>query len=199
MKYCIAVFIGVVIAAPLACLSSLRLAHPSAASETAPGQETESTAQPAAVTFACERSNGALTTSARTEGISVPIIHWNTEAIAVEDTPDADCEASVHRFQAAYEDGNFSHITTGRMDGQLVVCATEGEGERCLNRLLNLAQTQRPRVALQQVLRIRLPIAGGPISDTGCNAYIDLSRYLSGSYNNPTQDTCEKERARPKS
>ncbi|MEL6606090.1 MAG: COP23 domain-containing protein [Cyanobacteria bacterium J06614_10] len=177
----------------MACLSSLRLGLPSAASEIAPGQETESTAQPAAITFACERSNGALTTSAHTEGISVPIVHWDTDAIAIENTPAADCEASTQRFQAAYEDGTFSHITTGRMDGQLVVCATVGEGERCLNRLLNLAQTQRPRVALQQVLRIRLPVAGGPISDTDCNVYVGLSRYLSGGYSNPAENTCEKE------
>lgn len=199
MKHWSTVFIGVAIAVPLFCLVWTGPARQSSASEHEPEEQateeqtTESAAQPAPITFACEQNDGVLTTSAQTAGeTSVPIVHWDTGAIAIENTPEIDCEASTHRFQAAYEDGTFSHITTGRMDGQLVVCATAGEGERCLNRLLNLAQTQRPRVALQQVLRIRLPVTGGPISDTGCNAYVGLSRYLSGGYSNPTPDTCQR-------
>lgn len=131
--------------------------------------------------FSCQISEGTPTTIAQQSEAVIPIVRWDSPAIAVETTQQADCEASAERFQAAYNAGALSYITTGRMEGQLVVCAAETVGDRCLNRLLDLQTTPRPRVALQQVLQIRLPTEG-PISDTGPRPYVSLSRYLNGDY-----------------
>ncbi|MEM9980329.1 MAG: COP23 domain-containing protein [Cyanobacteria bacterium P01_D01_bin.2] len=144
-----------------------------------PPPTTSPTPEPLA--FSCQLDEGTPTTMAQMPEGVIPIVRWDSPAIAVETTQQADCEASAQRFQAAYSAGTLSYITTGRIEGQLVVCAAGAIGDRCLNRLLDLQATPRPRVALQQVLQIRLPTEG-PISDTGPRPYVSLSRYLSGDY-----------------
>ena len=150
---------------------------------------TESNIETAALIFACDDSEGITTTVARSPAGEVPIVRWDAAVVALETTPQADCTASTERFQAAYDEGLLSYLTTGRMNGQLVVCsATEFNGG-CQSRLLDLQPTSKPRIALQQVLQIRLP-ASGPLSDTDCRAYVDLGRYLAGGYDDNNADIC---------
>lgn len=193
------VFVGVALAFPILCSARSGYTQMRVDADKPPMDEVaeaetmtgETTTDPEAMTdpeppaepltFSCQISEGTPTTIAQMSEAVIPIVRWDSPVIAVETNQQADCEASAERFQASYNSGSLSYITTGRMEGQLVVCAAEAVGERCLNRLLDLQATQRPRVALQQVLQIRLPTEG-PISDTGTIPYVSLSRYLSGGY-----------------
>jgi len=166
--------IGVAITAPIGAISFGISGLPAPAQEAV--QETVQN-----TTFACQMDEDIPVTVAQTPVATVQIVRWDAAAIAIEATPQADCETSADQFQASYEDDLLSYITTGRMEGQLVACAADKVSGRCLSRLLSLQQTQRPRIALQQVLQIRLPTEG-PISDTGPRPYVELDRYLNGGY-----------------
>jgi hypothetical protein len=151
----------------------------------------EDTARTESLTFACQVSEGVPTTIAQTPAATVPIVQWNSAAIALETNPQTDCEASAERFQAAFDEGLLSYITTGRMSGQLVMCTADSLNGGCQNRLLTLRPTPKPRLALQRVLQIPLP-TDGPISDTDCRAYVELNRYLAGDYTGE-EDICPDE------
>ncbi len=160
--------------------------------EAAPVEEepaTDSNTETVALTFACDDSEGIATTVVQTSAGEVPIVRWDAAVIALETTPQADCTASTERFQVAYDEGLLSYLTTGRMNGQLVVCGTTELNGVCRSRLLDLRPTPKPRIALQQVLQIRLP-ASGPLSDTDCRAYVDLGRYLAGGYDDLSDGIC---------
>lgn len=148
-----------------------------------------------ALDFSCQINQGTPTTVIQTPDATIPIIFWTSRAIALETTPAGDCEASIDRFQTAYDDGLFNYITTGRMNGQLVVCTADTLNGVCASRLLDLRITPKPRLALQSVLQISLPTEG-PISDTDCRAYVSLDRYLQGDYDGQ-ESVCPSKRPRP--
>lgn len=179
------VFAGIAIAAPVGIVIWPAFAQLTAESEGSINEAIdtvdESAVETEALAFSCHIDEGIPTTVAQTPTATVPIVRWDKAAIAIETTPQTDCETSAAQFQTAYDDGLLSYITTGRMNGQLVACAADTLSGRCLSRLLGLRATQRPRVALQEVLQIRLPTEG-PISDTGPRPYVALDRYLSGGY-----------------
>jgi hypothetical protein len=139
--------------------------------------------------FSCQVSEGVPTTVVQTPAATVPIVRWDSAVIAIATTPQTDCETSAGRFQAAYDEGLFSYLTTGRMDGHLVICTTDAVSGRCLSQLLDLRDTPKPRLALQRVLQIPLRTEG-PISDTDCRAYVELDRYLAGGYSDNRDDLC---------
>ena len=204
------VLIGIVFAAPIGvtiwpAFSQLTVAsedsvniEENTASESFLNESTteENVVETAALAFACHRDQGVPMTVAQTSAATVPIVRWDRTVIAIETTPQLDCETSAAQFQTAYDNGLLSYITTGRMNGQLVACAADTVSGRCLSRLLGLRATQRPRVALQQILQIRLPTEG-PIADTGPRPYVELDRYLSGGYDSVAAESLNTPPSQP--
>ncbi|MEL6136235.1 MAG: COP23 domain-containing protein [Cyanobacteria bacterium J06626_23] len=133
--------------------------------------------------FSCIVDTDVPELMARTGDVKVSVVSWDSAEIAIspESTPAADCQASAARFQTLHDAGLLHYITTGRMDGQLVVCAAEVAQGRCVGRLFDLVSTQRPRRSLQRVLSIRLPTEG-PIEETGPRPYVSWTRLLQGDY-----------------
>ena len=141
------------------------------------------------VTFFCVMHEGELATMVRTSATEMPVIRWDEAVVSPDINLQMDCATSAARFQASYDEGLLNYITTGRMDGDLVVCSSLTLKGACQSRLLDLMPTPRPRLALQRVLQIPLP-SGGPLSDTDCRAYVDWSRYIARGYENSTDDIC---------
>lgn len=207
MKNWLAVFIGAMVAAPIYSVVSsiptkagpsideatIDLASENEAIADTDTSVSEAASEPKPISFVCDRSTDIPTTVARSSESTIPILRWDADEIGHEDSPQIDCETGSERFQSAYDSSLLTYITTGRMDGQLVVCAAEATGERCLIRLLDLdiAANRTPREALQQVLHIRLPTSG-PIDETGPRPYISFERYFNGGYESTDNSTREQ-------
>ena len=139
------------------------------------------------VTFQCAMRDGVPTTVAQTSQAEVAVVMWNSPDIAITPgaTQQAECEAGSQRFQTYHDNGALPYITTGTMEGQQVVCVAEAVNGGCRGRLFALAPTNRPRPALQRILRIRIPSQSSNctgICQTEASPYVELTRYLSGEY-----------------
>ena len=139
------------------------------------------------ITFQCAIRDGVPTTVAQTPQAEVAVVLWNSPDIAIAPgaTQQAECEAGSQRFQTYYDDGALSYITTDTMDGQQVVCVAEALNGDCQGRLFALAPTNRPRTALQRILRVRIPSGNSNctgICQVKSSPYVELTRYLRGGY-----------------
>ncbi|NEP02335.1 MAG: hypothetical protein F6K58_27535 [Symploca sp. SIO2E9] len=134
------------------------------------------------VAFFCRISDDVPATMVRTPQGELVIIHWNSDQLnESEFTVEELCEQVSQRFQTYYDTGELNYITTGRMNRQLVACVAEREGGACKGLLFTLNSKSKPRLALQRVLRIRVPTEG-PINETTGRVYVNFEEYLSGQY-----------------
>lgn len=146
---------------------------------------TPSLAQPEPVTgttFFCGAIADIPATIARTPNGEMPIVIW--DATRLPDTGvdlQQQCEEVSQRFQTYHDNGSLNYITSGMMDGELVACVADAEGEACTGMLFPLKPDINPRGSLQQIFRIRVASVG-PIGETGDRLYINLDKYLNGEY-----------------
>ncbi len=132
--------------------------------------------------FFCGVNQGVPATLAQTTEGEILIVRWDATTLGeLSTTAQNACEQVAQILQAYHNRGELRYITTGRQDDQPVVCLAEKEGGACLEVLFSLNNQKKPRTALQETFRIRVP-STGPISETGIPLYIDIEKYLNGGY-----------------
>jgi len=108
----------------------------------------------------------------------VPVIRWISDYFAGSGwTPEARCEEVSRRFQTYYQEGSLKFLTTGRMNGESVVCTADRRGGGCQSLLFTLKPTSSPGAALQQLLDVQVR-ASGALSETDDRVYIDINQIL---------------------
>lgn len=160
---------NICLACAIALLSATAISEPSHAED---------------ITFFCGTSNGAPATIARTTGVEVPMILWNSSTvISSGDTPQKLCEDVSKKLQTYNNSGTLKYITTAKKNDQLVVCIAREENGPCSGEPLFAlnSNSTNPNTTLQRILRIRVASAA-PISETSPRVYISLDKYLNGEY-----------------
>jgi hypothetical protein len=142
----------------------------------APGAQ----ANPQKLSFYCGTSQGSPATLAKSGSRVVPIIRWSSDAFSDSGfSPERRCQEVSKRFQTYYDDGSLSFITTGRMNGQNVVCVARSHGGPCAGLLFTLKPGANPTQVINQLFNIRTR-ASGPLNETTARPYIDFEEFLTG-------------------
>lgn len=129
-------------------------------------------------TFECSTINGVPTTIARTSQKQVAVIRWVSDFGSERGfTPQKRCQLVSARFQEYYTQGKLNFLTTGRKNGQNIICIAETQGGNCTGQLFTLKPEANPGETLKNLLNIRTG-AGGPLNETNDRVYIDMNQYL---------------------
>jgi len=139
-------------------------------------------------TFYCGRTTGVPTTMARTPQGGIPIIRWVSTLGDYE--PEERCKIVSQKFQEFYDQGLLNFITTGRMNGQLVICVAARRGGGCKKQLYTLKPTSDPNETLQRLFNANQK-ASGPLTESSCRLYINMGTFLT------TPDRAEAECPEP--
>ncbi|WP_448380585.1 COP23 domain-containing protein [Gloeomargarita sp.] len=143
------------------------------------------TANPKRLSFYCGISQGVPTTLAKSGDRLVPIIRWTSNVFSGSGySAERRCQEVSKRFQTYYDDGSLSFITTGRMNGQNVVCVAMRHGGPCVGLLFTLKPGANPTQVVNQLFNIRTR-ASGPLNETTARPYIDFAELL-GHDDQPT-------------
>lgn len=134
--------------------------------------QTQAQAQSAPTTFHCVKSGSGFATVARRGGKqSPPMITWQSQIFGLEYTPEVRCNTVSQRLTSAVAQNGGSLrnllLTTGRVNGQTVVCYINvGSSCNSNNMLftLNPENARDPGRALAKLLRFGVGDAsGGPL------------------------------------
>lgn len=129
-------------------------------------------------TFECSTINGVPTTIARTSQKQVAVIRWVSDfGSEAGFTPQKRCQLVSARFQEYYTQGKLNFLTTGRKNGQNIICIAETQGGNCTGQLFTLKPEANPGETLKNLLNVRTG-AGGPLNETNDRVYIDMNQYL---------------------
>lgn len=126
-------------------------------------------------------------TIARTPRGNVSMILWKSTFFATslnDFTPQSRCQEVSRRFQSFYRSGTLSFLTTGKINGQNVICAAAEYGSPCKGLLLTLEPNDDPQKVLKDLLDLRTR-ARGPITRGEESTYIDVEEFLNTA---PVQD-----------
>lgn len=130
-------------------------------------------------TFFCDLSNGVPTTMARNDRRQAPLIRWVSNfGSQAGYTAQQRCLEVSNRFQEYYNAGKLKFLTTGRINGQNVVCVADRIGGACAGLLFTLKPTSNPGETLQNLLDIRTNAGASPLNESYGRIYIDIDRYL---------------------
>lgn len=140
-------------------------------------------------TFFCGRKDGNPTTLARTPRGNTAVITWVTTLGGV--TPQERCTIVSERFQTYYEQGLLNFITTGKMNGQLVLCVAQRRGGACKESLFTLKPGSDPAETITRLFNASR-FASGPISESNCRLYVDMTQFL-GPNAQEVKAECPKE------
>jgi hypothetical protein len=141
--------------------------------------------------FFCGSWEGTPATMARTSSGEIPVIRWVDDSWGAEYTPQTRCELVSEKFQKYHSEGTLKYMTTGRENGQNVVCVAQTEDGSCQGRsLFTLKPDANPGQTLERLMNVRNR-SGGPIDQSSKRIYINMDEYLkdasaSSSPNNPT-------------
>ncbi|WP_404785723.1 COP23 domain-containing protein [Altericista sp. CCNU0014] len=120
------------------------------------------------------------TTIARTQRGNVLMIRWKSSFFANglnNYTPESRCLEVSRRFQTFYDSGTLAFLTTGKANGQNVICVAEEYGGSCKGLLLTLEPKDNPQQVLQDLMDVRVR-ARGPITRGADSTYIDVEEFL---------------------
>ncbi|MEA5542989.1 COP23 domain-containing protein [Limnoraphis robusta Tam1] len=141
--------------------------------------------------FACIQSNGGYATVARTASGETTLITWNNRSFGPQYTPSERCQQVTGRLQS-YVSTNGNDIsnlllTTGRVNGQAVICVVNNGQLGCNNSnvLVTLSgqNAADPGQALAQFLnRSRGNISGSPLQERQGKQVIPLGNAVNGSF-----------------
>lgn len=135
--------------------------------------------------FFCGKSSNVPTVMARTKrGVDVPIIRFRSEYFSVSGwTPERRCQEIAQRFQSFYASDMLNYLTTGRMNGENIVCVAKTNGGACLEDglLFTLKPGNKPRETLQHLIDMRYHKASSPINETTSRLYISIDELLEAS------------------
>lgn len=144
--------------------------------------------QAQSVRFICgvSATTGLPTTYAVTPRGNIPMVRWYSEYFSGSGyTPERRCQEVSSRFQSLSSQGQLTHITTGYLNGQPVVCASQGSGCNSSNLLFTLKAGQDAAAAVQQLFDLRATGgASGPLYESSGDdgaVTIDINNYLSNA------------------
>ena len=126
--------------------------------------------------FFCSETSGVPATIGTTEsGKIVSVIRWTSKTFdAVGWTQKKRCEAVSERFELYREQGRLKYLTTGRMNGQPVICTTDKDGGACDGLVYTLKPDQDPTQTLKDLLEVKT-LKRGPLNETTPRLYIKMS------------------------
>lgn len=128
--------------------------------------------------FFCGSWEGVPTTLASTKKGSVPVIRWVSDAFSGSGfDPQTRCEIVSQKFQESHEAGTLKYLTTGRKNGQNIVCVAKEEKGACSGQLFTLKPGSNPGQTLQQLMDVR-DRAGGPLNESTARVYIGMDEFL---------------------
>lgn len=137
--------------------------------------------QAQSIKYFCDNSSSPPTTVASTPRGKIPLIRWSTTLGGGEYDPLSRCRVVSARFQTLYDSKSLRFLTTGRMNGQNVICVAADRNGGCLPNglLFTLKPGSNPRTTLQQMFNIsRLATSGPILESTQQRLYIDLNELL---------------------
>ena len=135
--------------------------------------------------FYCGKASGAASTLATTaSGKTVAVIRWTSTTFnSAGWSREKRCQAVSDRFEQYRQQGRLSYLTTGRINGQPVICSAKSDGGACDIGLPNngllytLKPGQDPTKTLRDLLAVR-SMAKGPLNETTGRLYIKMSDLL---------------------
>lgn len=137
-----------------------------------------------AISFFCGSSGGVPTTQASTsEGKTVSVIRLTSRVF--DDAgwnPEQRCQEVSSRFESLRQQGKLKYLTTGRINGQPVICSTTANGGACNGLLYTLKPNQDPTQTFQKLLDVRVK-ATGPLNETNSRPYISIDEILQTANN----------------
>jgi Circadian oscillating protein COP23 len=145
------------------------------------GQAQTGQAKSAQIKYFCDDSSNPPTTVASTLRGKIALIRWATTLGGGEYDPLKRCQVVSARFQTLYDNKQLRFLTTGRMNGQNVICAAADRNGGCLPNglLFTLKPGSNPRTTLQQMFNLGKLATGGPILEsTQQRLYVDLNELL---------------------
>ena len=132
-----------------------------------------------ASSFYCGQASGAPATLAKTaSGKSVAVIRWTSSTFnSAGWSQSKRCQAVSERFELYRKQGRLQYLTTGRMNGQAIICTAASNGGACEGLLYTLKPGQNPSKTLADLLDVRTK-AKGPLNETTGRLYIKMSDLL---------------------
>lgn len=130
--------------------------------------------------FMCGSASGSPATNVVTgDGRQVPVIRWTSSVFTDAGwSQQRRCQEVSERFDGFLKQGRLSYITTGRMNGQPVICTARNNGSACDGLLFTLKPGQDATATLKNLLEIRVK-ARGPLNETTSRMYVSLDELLS--------------------
>ncbi|MGK7892888.1 MAG: COP23 domain-containing protein [Xenococcus sp. (in: cyanobacteria)] len=137
--------------------------------------------------YICQQlSDGTFATSARTSIGDVPLIKW-TKQISSQWTPQERCQTVAERFQNYDNSGVLDYLTTGRINGENVICVADSNGD-CNRRLrengivFTVTGNKPPSQVLLSLLDLSRYGGAPPINESaGERVYIDINKLIKTS------------------
>jgi hypothetical protein len=138
-----------------------------------------------AKSFTCGTAAGVPATNAVTStGKQVPVIRWSSSTFNEAGwSQQRRCEEVSARFDTYLKQGRLAYITTGRMNGQPVICTARSKGGGCDGLLYTLKPGQNATTTLRNLLEIRVK-ARGPLNETTERLYVSLDELLETAQTN---------------
>jgi hypothetical protein len=129
--------------------------------------------------FVCGTSGGAPATQALTKnGKTVTVIRWTSSVFdGAGWSQQRRCQEVSSRFEDFRRSGQLKYLTTGRINGQPVICTSPSKGGACDGLLYTLKPGQDPTATLRTLLDIRVK-ARGPLNETNPRLYVSMDEIL---------------------
>ncbi|GAB4530751.1 MAG: hypothetical protein Tsb0014_13680 [Pleurocapsa sp.] len=133
------------------------------------------------VTFSCSQFEGTPTTVAHTsQHGDVPIIKWVSGYFAGSGFDNQTrCNKVSEKFQTYHNQGTLKYFTTGKVNGQPVICAVASKDMACNGdtMLFTLKQTSNMNKTLQQLIDVRTGASSQTLNETE-RVYIEFDTFL---------------------
>jgi hypothetical protein len=150
------------------------------------------TAQAQTTQFVCAKINGVYTTVAkRTSGNHRPVIRWISNDFEQKGyTTEKRCQEVSSRFQTYHVSGDLKYLTTGKMNGQPVICTTPQRYGSCNKLLFTVRPGVNPQNTLRRLLAVRVKSSVGALNESTSGTteeqlYVDMKEVL----NDPQGET----------
>ena len=148
--------------------------------------------------FSCEIISNVPTTVANmASGKKVSVIRWVSNTFSNSGwSPSARCNKVSQRFTELNQKGTLRYLTTGRVNGQNVICAAIRKGDRCNDLLFTLKPGQNPTATLHRLFNVQRKANAGPLNETGDRGYVNVNTLLGYEINDrpslPSMSTGDK-------
>ncbi len=127
--------------------------------------------------FMCATWRDVPTTVAQTASGIVPIIRWTSSYFKSYD-PQSRCEIVSQKFQQSYQAGTLKYITTGRKNGQNIICVAHYDKGPCEEQLFTLTPDSPPGLTLQRLMDINTRDSHKPINQSRERIYVNMEEFL---------------------